>query len=193
MLIGDVGSKILKKNASCWRMLPTAFPDTFTTTHHLFFKNAFIYSSLPALEHKVHKGMALDCLVRDCSVIGCWRVFIAFGRKHGGRVFVRSLAITSEARWCCDNCTNLQLCSIWRWLYRKLNFQANVFISWKDEFLKRDSFAPSFGSQRNRRLSAPFPLSPVLLQFWFLSRVTWPRRTICLFENSPLLLDDKNG
>ena len=43
------------------------------------------------------------------------RVSIVFGGlvgKHGGKVISQSLAFTSEARLCCDNYTNLKLCSI---------------------------------------------------------------------------------
>lgn len=58
------------------------------------------YSSLPALDRKVQKGMLLDCLVHDCSMIGCMRVSIVFGGlvgKCGGRAFSQSRAFGSQA------------------------------------------------------------------------------------------------
>lgn len=153
------------KNASCWWISPTAFINCIylNTWSSLFFLYLFTgYSSLPALDYKVHKCKTLDCFVHDCSKMGCIRAFIMFGvvLECGGEGLFLVPAFTSKAMLCCDNFNNLKLCGIWRWLYRKWILK-QTFISWElNRWIKKkkESFAPRFGSQKNQRLrGVPFP------------------------------------
>lgn len=110
MLTEDVGSKVEKKvllTGECHQ--PPPLTALITVHQHLF-------PSLHSLEPKVHKGKPLDCLVHDCSNIGCMSVALVFwglvvGCGEEG-LFSYSWAFPLEAKLCCNNYSHLKLCGI---------------------------------------------------------------------------------